>query len=128
MARPTKYNKKYDEQIIEFMAQGYSKEAFAGKIGVAEHTIYNWLKKQKSFLQATKKAEAKCRLFWEEMGIEMALSGSGNATAWIFQMKNRFGWRDKKEIETTGGMLIKLDAGQKRNNVQSTSPVSSETT
>lgn len=28
-------------------------------------------------------------------------SKSLNSTVWIFNMKNRFGWRDKQEIEQT---------------------------
>lgn len=87
------------------MGQGYSKEAFAGKIGVAKQTIYNWMDQHPEFLDSVKKAEEQCRLFWEGLGIEMVMAGQGNPTAWIFNMKNRFyeEWRDRKETDITSG-------------------------
>jgi len=30
----------------------------------------------------------------------MATGADGNPAVWIFNMKNRFGWRDKHEIES----------------------------
>ena len=100
--RPTKYDPKYCQEVIDYMAQGKSKEAFAGHIDVAKQTIYTWMEAHEEFLDAIKKGEAKCQDFWEEMGIQMALAGQGNATVWIFNMKNRFSWRDKTETEITG--------------------------
>ena len=38
--RPTKYDKKYDEMIIEHMAQGFSNQSFAGKIGIKTTTNF----------------------------------------------------------------------------------------
>jgi hypothetical protein len=38
----------------------------------------------------------------------MAMGEDGNATVWIFSMKNMFGWRDKQDIDhTSGGSKIK---------------------
>lgn len=98
-----KYKPEYCEEIIAFMGQGYSKEAFAGEIGVSKQAVYRWIKKHKEFRNAVKRAEEKCRLFWEGLGIEMVLQGQGNATTWIFNMKNRFRreWNDKIQTDIT---------------------------
>ena len=109
--RPTKYRPEYCEMIIEHMAEGLSKEAFAGVIGVHKETIYNWAEANPEFSDAIKTGEVKSRLFWEKLGMAGA-SGSDefNATAWIFNMKNRFGWRDKQEIsgEDGGALVVKV--------------------
>jgi transposase-like protein len=102
--RPTKYREEHCQEIISYMAQGFSKEAFAGHIGVSSQQIYRWKKKHKAFRTAIKKAETACQNFWEELGIQLVLAGQGNATAWIFNMKNRFrktGWSDTSEVKKT---------------------------
>lgn len=48
----------------------------------------------------------RARLFIE-MGYEMQLWGTSNAGA-IFALKN-FGWKDKQEVEQTGGITIKYE-------------------
>lgn len=98
--RPTKYKTEYCREVIDFMTFGYSKEAFCGRIGIAKDTLYKWDKKHKEFADAIKKGEAKSLLFWEKMGIEGATGNiSGfNPSTWIFNMKNRFNWRDKRDI------------------------------
>lgn len=102
--RPSKYRPEFCQDVVEYMGQGFSKEAFAGKIGVSSQQIYRWMKKHKQFRTAIRKAENACQNFWEELGIRLVLAGQGNATAWIFNMKNRFrktGWADITKNETT---------------------------
>lgn len=103
--RPTDYDPKYCDELVAHMASGLSYESFAGVIGVARSTLYEWEKHQE-FSDAKSIGVEKGRLFWEKRGIA-AMSGSVvpgfdhkkfNVTAWIFGMKNRFGWRDRTEL------------------------------
>lgn len=99
--RPSGFKKAYCKMLVEHMRQGLSFEAFAGKIGKCEKTLFNWLELYPDFLQSKKEGTAAARLFWERMGIE-GISGNiqgFNATTWIFNMKNRFGWRDRHDLE-----------------------------
>lgn len=99
--RPSDFQTKYCREIISWMAKGFSIASFAGNIGVGEKTIYNWAKKYPQFLQSIKVGKAKSILFWEKIGI-LGMLGKiphFNATAWIFQMKNRLGWSDKLTVD-----------------------------
>jgi hypothetical protein len=108
VGRPSDYDPKYCEEIIEYMGQGFSKEAFAGHISVSKQTLYNWMASHKEFLDAVNRAEEKCRVFWEELGIQMVLAGQGNATTWIFNMKNRFNWKDRSDV-TSDDKALKVE-------------------
>lgn len=114
--RPTKYLKEYCQLLIEHMNTGYSYESFAGIIEVNRDTLYAWEKEFPQFSDAKKIAIEKGLMFWEKIGIDHIInssesSGSGegasssskslNASAWIFNMKNRFKWRDKQADEAS---------------------------
>lgn len=103
--------------LIDHMAKGYSYESFAGLIGVCKQTIYSFEKYQE-YLDSKKVAFEKNRLFWEKAGITgMFMGGKDNpfnSTVWVFNMKNRFNWSDKKETthditEKTSKLIINLD-------------------
>ncbi len=103
--RPTKYKPEYCDALIEHMAKGYSFETFGASVGVWTSSTYLWLKHPK-FSEAKKEGEARCRLWWEKLGMGGA-SGhlkNFNAAAWIFNMKNRFHWKDR--IESTGHLTV----------------------
>ena len=110
MARPTKYKPEMCQAIIDAMSKGYSKEAAAHEIGIAKDTFYAWDKKHKEFSDAIKEGEKASRHFWEKLGIAGAMGKvpGFNATSWIFNMKNRHGWADKKEISGKDGADIIL--------------------
>lgn len=116
--RPTKFKVEYCDKLIEHMSKGYSFETFGPSIGVATSSTYRWLTDEASddektkhnkemFREAKKRATDECRLFWERMGIGGAMGRipGFNVTAWIFNMKNRFTWRDK--VETVGEVKVK---------------------
>jgi len=99
--RPTKYDPSYCEKLIKHMAQGLSYLSFAGVIEVNPDTMYEWEKKHPEFSEAKKIAFQKGRLAWETMGIAGTVGKTDkfSAAAWIFNMKNRFKWTDRQEIQ-----------------------------
>lgn len=103
IGRPSSYNPKYCEEIVEYMRQGFSKIAFAAHIGINVSSIYEWERNYPEFSVAIKVAEQECQKYWENMGNmgAMGMIPNFNATAWIFNMKNRFKWRDKQPEEVT---------------------------
>lgn len=113
--QPSKYDPKYCDALTEHMAKGLSFETFAAVVGVHRDTLYEWVKAHPEFAEAKEEAFSKCQLFWEQQGVnglysvteynekgKPESSKSINATVWIFNMKNRFKWRDKQpdEIDT----------------------------
>jgi transposase-like protein len=103
--RPSKYLKKYCEELVEHMAQGLSVEAFAGRIGITKKTLYNWMDQHPEFLHAKLIGDQKSALWWEQAGRKGLFSGKFSASTWIFNMKNRHGWLDR--FETTNTQDIK---------------------
>ncbi len=111
VGRPTLYKPEYCELLIKHMSEGLSYEAFAGVVEVSKQSLYDWEKVNPEFLDAKEKAVEKSRIFWEKLGISHILnesesthgvgssSKSLNASVWIFNMKNRFKWRDKQPDE-----------------------------
>lgn len=107
LGRPTDYKPEYCQLLIEHMGNGYSFEAFAAVVNCNRDTLYEWVKVNEDFSDAKKIAMERSRLFWEDIGIKLCkgvLMG-GSATAYIFNMKNRFKneWRDKHETGFTDG-------------------------
>jgi len=118
--RPTKYEPRFCDMLIEHMAKGYSFESFASISDTCKDTLYEWVKTHPEFSDARKKALDKNRYWWESQAIENILNKeettkdkdgnfntvktSINAPIWIFNMKNRFKdeWRDRQETELSG--------------------------
>jgi hypothetical protein len=68
-------------------------------LGIAETAWNTLLEDSEEFRRTEKERQALCEIWWERRGREMAMGSDGNATVWIFNMKNRFGWRDKQDID-----------------------------
>lgn len=68
-------------------------------LGIGESAWETLLEDSEEFRGTEKQRQALCEVWWERRGRKMAEGDDGNATVWIFNMKNRFGWRDKQEID-----------------------------
>jgi hypothetical protein len=89
----------------DHMASGLSKDSF---LYCDMQTLDRYVKDFPVDFDTKKmdEAERKGRLHWEKMGHEMAVSGQGNATVWIFNMKNRFKWTDRQDITSDGEKVV----------------------
>lgn len=108
--RPTKYDPKFCEALIEHMKQGLSYTTFAAVADVHPDTLYEWEKKHPEFSEAKKKAFIHCQLEWEKAGsIDSLEKKDMSWTGWYMNMKNRFGWRDKVEQDTSIEVQVIVD-------------------
>lgn len=103
--RPTKYEPTMCEQAITLGAEGKSKTQIARTLGISRDSMHEYTKVHSEFSDALKRASDLAQAWWEDEGqAGLRLGKDFNATAFIFQMKNRFrdDYRDKQEIEHEG--------------------------
>lgn len=70
--RPTKYKKRYCEDVIEHMKNGASFVSFAASIRVADSQLRVWKKKHKEFQAACQIAEKLSQSWWENFAMQSA--------------------------------------------------------
>jgi len=106
MARPSDYDPAFCDQVIKLGKTGASKAEMAAELGVVRQTLDNWCEQHPEFLDAIKQAVSWSQAWWEKQGRIATFGGTDgfNATAFIFNMKNRFpaDWKDKVEQEQSG--------------------------
>jgi len=98
--RPTVYEPKYCEMLIDHMEQGLSFESFAGVVGTCRSTLYNWADSHPEFLDAKSRGRDLNLLTWEKMFAAKARglpqAKDFDRTCIIFKMKC-LGWREADE-------------------------------
>ena len=105
--RPTKYDPKYCQLLLEHMSKGYSFETFVAIADVCRATLYNWLETYPDFKRAKEKAFAKSLHYFETLAfdfLEKPQEHKGfHYGLWRFIMQNRFPaiYGDRKEKEGT---------------------------
>ncbi len=112
--RPTKYDPKYCEMLIEHLKQGLSFELFSTEVGCCRRTLYDWLDMHPEFLHAKRIGTEWSQRFWEELGIKGIMGDllSFNASTYIYTMKCRFGkegWMNDQKTETTVKAEVSAD-------------------
>lgn len=90
--------------LCTHISGGYSMQSYPG---ADEDTIYKYGADfpEDCPMAALNEAKRKSRLFWERIGMAGATGKMEgfNAASWIFNMKNRAGWVDKREITGKDG-------------------------
>lgn len=130
--RPTDYKPEYDEQAYKLCLLGLTDAQMGEIFSVSEQTINAWKHAHPSFLESLKKgkevadAEVAKALYHRALGYEHPDVHITNyqgeiteteiikhyppdtAAAFIW-LKNRSGWRDKQEVEHSGGVNMIYD-------------------
>lgn len=104
--RPTKYKPEMCETIVELMREGASKTEVCAEIGISKETMKQWTTPEsdyyvKEFSDSVKQGVELSKAWWLKKGRIGIDADKFNATPWVFNMKNRFGWRDKTETDIT---------------------------
>ncbi len=83
----------------------------AAKLGISRETLYAWMEEYPDFSDAMKKARHLAQQKWEQILMDQATTGKGNATAAIFAMKNQFpdDYRDRYEQRVEGEVYHEID-------------------
>ena len=106
VGRPSSYDPKFCDMVVEDMGQGYSLTAFAGLIGVNRSTITEWMNAHPEFSAAVTRGKAARLRNWEQVALSMRMNGGGpgGATITVFGLKNMGGdeWSDTQRHEVTG--------------------------
>lgn len=93
------------DRAIRVMAKGAGMKELAHYLGVSRQTIYTWCdathkQYHRPFAEAVELGRELSEAWWMRFG-RLAMMGRVRAAApawWIFNMKNRFGWKDRVEV------------------------------
>lgn len=93
----------WQTRFVEMGKEGCSDVEIRAEFGISDDLWYRWIAEDEEFSRTYKAAKIACHAKWEQMGRKMAFGqAEGNPTTWIFNMKNRFNWRDKQDVEHSG--------------------------
>lgn len=113
MARPSLYDPRYCDRVVELGKLGKSKAQMAADIGVHRETLDEWAKVHPEFSDAIMRARGESQAWWEAEVQKGIWSREFNAAAWAKSMSARFPdeYSDRSKLELTGkgGGPIEMD-------------------
>lgn len=90
----------WQELVIEMAKEGASDVEIRAELDISDDLWYRFIEEEPEFSLTIKRAKRYCQAWWEKHGRKLATGESnGNPASWMFNMKNRFKWRDRPEEE-----------------------------
>lgn len=99
--------------VVEMMGEGASQGEVQAYIDVSDKTFTRILKEDRIFFRTIKRGLRLSRAWWERQGRTNLTSKEFNFVGWYMNMKNRFGWRDRKDITSNDKQLPEPIYGSK---------------
>jgi hypothetical protein len=91
--------KDWEKSIIELSKKGASIVELAVELDISRNTLKALTDRDEYFLTTIKKCKRYCEAWWLGKGRTELENKEFSYTGWYMNMKNRFGWADKKEIK-----------------------------
>ena len=91
--------KDWENSIIELSKKGASIVELAVELDISRNTLKALTERDGYFLNTIKKCKIYCEAWWLSKGRTELENKDFSYTGWYMNMKNRFGWADKKEIK-----------------------------
>jgi len=113
MGRPTKYTDDMPDRTILLMGEGASLVEVAAELGVSRATLSKWQEDETKpkFVEAVKIGTDLSEAWWMREGRKALRDRDFNHGLWYMNMKNRFGWADKREVSGPdgGAIVVRID-------------------
>lgn len=103
--------------VLELYSEGASDVEIKAYIYSKRKTFSNdlwerWLQEEPEFSETIKQGRMLSESWWAKTGRKNLNNKEFSYTGWYMNMKNRFGWKDKQEVdqktEHSGGINIKI--------------------
>lgn len=87
------------EEMIRIGKEGGSEVEMRVALQLHEGVWYRLVAEEPEFKEMRDYAKDLCQVWWEKQGRDMTKGRDGNGSVWATNMKNRFKWSDKQEID-----------------------------
>ena len=99
----------WKDAIIELSTEGASIVELAVLLNISRDTFYALSDREPEFFDTVKKSKELCEAWWKRKGRTELDNKDFSYTGWYMNMKNRFGWADKKEIKEERKVETSID-------------------
>jgi len=109
--RPSKYTDEMPQVVIDLMAEGASLAEVAAELEVSRATLSKWQHDdtKPAFVEAIKRGIDLSQAWWERQGRTELWNSKFNHGLWYMNMKNRFNWSDRQQVEHAGAIQVHFD-------------------
>lgn len=95
---PSSYSPDFIDIVPNVIKDGETLNALCVELHICKDTMRVWREENPAFDTAIKAALCNSELWWERLGKDRIGDKEFNATLYIVQMRNRFGWMGKDPV------------------------------